>query len=755
MASVAHPRADSSAIQRYFEVSLFLLVATGAISVVSTGKLDLLTTIAVPLAIVYKSFRLWHGKGVELSSSVATGIVLLYFLFFPLDLWVVSRAHAEGAPNPGLYAALLAAIHLLLFATIIRLYSATTNRDYGFLAVLAVAAMLASAILTVETGFLVALGIFLALAVSTFVAMEIRRSGMGAASPSLVPGTPLARRLNRALGWTSILVAFSALAIGVVIFFLIPRFSTGYMSALNLQPTMMTGFSEEMTLGTIGQIQQNPSVVMRIKVDGNPAQAADIHWRGMALTQFDGKRWFLQDRIQNPVIPGPDGQFTFLPPSYRPPGSIDIHYTVLTEPMATDAIFIAPRLRQLRGNFQQSMNPAGPPDRRGFLLVDQTGSVFNSIGTGSKLRYEATSTLPLIPPDDLRRAPAEYPAEIRFSYLQAPALDPRIKQLAGEITAKATNPYDKAAAIELYLKTHYGYTLDLRGDPGSDPVAYFLFDRRTGHCEYFASAMAIMLRDIGIPSRYAMGFLPGEYNDVGGDYIIRASNAHAWVEAYFPGYGWITFDPTPGGTKPPRGFTARFAMYWDWFQLSWGEWIVNYDFGHQIRLAGNTRRTTRDWSASVRDWYHVKQEQATRILLLIDRHVEGSRYSLPALLVFLIGLLFWLRGRALIRYALARWNLGARRGGTLTPSLASFEYQEMLKLLEKSGWKKSPSQTPLEFAAAVSTASGSLGVSPLVLQLTEVYQAARFGAQPAPAESASTLLRSIRDRLRSPKPAAK
>ena len=110
---------------------------------------------------------------------------------------------AEGAPNPPLYAALLAAIHLVLFATLVRLYSARTNRDYAFLAVLAVASMLVSAILTVETGFLVALAVFLVLSVSTFVALEIRRSAAGAVSPPLEPGSLTARRLNRALGLTS------------------------------------------------------------------------------------------------------------------------------------------------------------------------------------------------------------------------------------------------------------------------------------------------------------------------------------------------------------------------------------------------------------------------------------------------------------------------------------------------------------------------------------------------------------------------
>jgi transglutaminase-like putative cysteine protease len=756
MASVANSNAAparlaerSSAVQRYFEVSLFLLVATGALSIVTTGKLDLLTGLAVPIALAYKAIRLWRGHGPELSARTATGLVLAYFLFFPFDLWVLSHDRAMGAPNPALYAALLAAIHLLLFATIIRLYSARTNRDQGFLAVLAVASMLASAILTVETGFLVALAIFLALAVSTFVALEIRRAGADAVTPPLDPGTPLAQKLNRALGTISLLVAFSALALGLVIFFLIPRFTTGYMSAFNLTPNMMTGFSDDMTLGTIGEIQQDPSVVMRIQVDGDPLRAADVHWRGIVLTNFDGRRWFTPLRGQDVVVAGGDGTYYFSGPPSRPGESDLIHYTVLMEPIASDAIFVAPRVQALRGNFQEDVGRAGGPPRRNFLLIDETGSIFNSERIGVKLRYEGLSQLPNIPLARLREAPAVYPDEVSETYLQVPRLDPRIKQLAEDVTARANNPYDKARAIELYLKSHYGYTLDLRGDPGADPLAYFLFTRKAGHCEYFASAMAIMLREVGIPARYATGFLPGEFNDVGGDYIIRASDAHAWVEAYFPGYGWVTFDPTPGGdVTHPEGLAAHVAMYWDWFQLNWSEWIVNYDFAHQIRLSNNTQRTTRDVSARAREWYERERDRATRVLLDLDGHVEASHYSLPALLAFLVALLLWMRGRALFRYGVARWNLGARRGGSLTPSLAIFEYQEMLKMLERHGWKKAPSQTPREFAAAIPARD----ISAPVLQLTELYQAARFGSSSTPAEEATSLLRSIRDMLRAPKP---
>ena len=748
MASAAQPSAPAlPAVQRYFEVSLYLLVATGTLAIISTGKLDPFFSVAPTVALFYKGYRLWQGRGPELSTRVATGLVLAYFLFFPADLWFFSRNLAEGAPNPALYAGLLSAIHLVLFATIVRLYSAATNRDFAFLAVLAVTSMVASAILTVETGFLVALAVFLVLAVSTFVALEIRRSSAGAVSPPFDPGSPVARQLNRALGITSVTVAISALAVGMVIFFLIPRFTTGYLSALNLQPNLMTGFSDNSTLGDIGRIQQNTSVVMRIRVDGDPAVAQDVHWRGIVLTNFDGHRWFTPQHDERVIASTGEGEYWLAPLALPSGRSIPLRYTVLMEPVATDAIFIAPRAQMLQGRFQNEISRTGGPPRHGYLLQDMTGSIFNPARNNSKIRYEGVSDLAVATPPDLRDDAAAYPEPIRLAYLQLPPLDRRIKNLADQITAGSRNPYDKAANIQRYLITRYGYTLDLSGTHGEDPLADFLFVRRAGHCEYFASAMTVMLRAEGIPARYVTGFSPGEYNDIGGDYIIRQSDAHAWVEVYFPGYGWITFDPTPPGNLKRAGLFARLNMYWDSFQFAWSEWVVNYDFSHQITLALSAQQTSRSWSDRVRDFYNQAQDRAMRSILTLDRKAEASPLFLPGLLVFLIALLFGLRGRSLIGYLVQRWSLRARRGGNLTASLAALEYNEMLRLLEHRGWKKQPSQTPLEFAAAIPAPDLAVPVA----RLTELYQAARFGDRPARIEQMAWLLRSIRESLRSRK----
>ncbi len=748
MASAAHtPAPPLPAVQRYFEVSLFLLVATGVLAIVSTGKLDIISVLIPSVALIYKGIRMQRGRGPEITPRVATWLVLGYFLFFPLDLWVLSRGLAEGAPNPPLYAALLSAIHLIIFATLVRLFSARSNRDYAFLAVLAVASMLVSAILTVETGFLIALAIFLVLSVSTFVALEIRRSSVGADSPPFEPGSMMARRLNRALGLTSLVVAGGVLAAGIVIFFIIPRFTVGYLGSLSLQPGLLTGFGDNVALGQIGEIKKNTAVVMRIRVEPEPARAADMHWRGIVLTNFDGHNWSTPSQGQTVIEPNATGEYYFGAPPRVGDRFNSMLYTVLMEPIATDAIFVAPPIETLRGKFgADAIRPGGQPNH-GYLFMDRTGSFFNPSHNNSKIRYQGTARIPLIAPAELRAAPTDYPDEIRDTYLQLPRhLDPRVKQLAGDITAHSTNDYDKAANIQRYLIANYGYTLNLT-NAGRDPLAYFLFTRRAGHCEYFATAMTIMLRSIGVPARYVTGFLPGEYNDVGGDYIIRGSDAHAWVEVYFSGYGWMTFDPTPPGNEK-RSFFSRFDMYWDWFQLSWNEWVINYDFSHQMTLGRNARDSTRSWNERAHALYHREQARIMRAILALDRRTEASPYFLPGVLVCLVALLFILRGRSMIRYAIARWSLRARRGGDLTASLASLEYTEMLRLLEKRGWKKSPSQTPLEFASAIPAAD----LSAPIAQLTDLYQSARFGNHPAPIEQMSSLLRSIRESLRSHKP---
>jgi len=169
--------------------------------------------------------------------------------------------------------------------------------------------------------------------------------------------------------------------------------------------------------------------------------------------------------------------------------------------------------------------------------------------------YTVTSLVSTADKALLRRAATNYPAYIKQKYLQLPSSVPqRVRDLGRRLTEARTNPYDKAEAIETYLRTTYRYSTVVRTPPaGRDPVDYFLFDLKEDFCEYFASSMAVMLRDLGIPARVVEGFTSGTYDPELGRYVVRELNAHAWVEVYVPQYGWIEFEPTPSETVFPRG----------------------------------------------------------------------------------------------------------------------------------------------------------------------------------------------------------
>src|SRR5437762_3160108 len=160
--------------------------------------------------------------------------------------------------------------------------------------------------------------------------------------------------------------------------------------------------------------------------------------------------------------------------------------------------------------------------------------------------YTTTSLVSKATKDELRKATTAYPATIKAKYLQLPSSIPdRVKDLAVRIASGKATAYDKAEAIETYLRGAYKYSTVVKPAPaGRDPVDYFLFDLKADFCEYFASSMAVMLREVGVPARVVEGFTAGEL-DPSNRYAVRELNAHAWVEAYFPQYGWIEFEPTP------------------------------------------------------------------------------------------------------------------------------------------------------------------------------------------------------------------
>ena len=150
----------------------------------------------------------------------------------------------------------------------------------------------------------------------------------------------------------------------------------------------------------------------------------------------------------------------------------------------------------------------------------------------------------------LRNASGDYPEEIRDRYLRLPDSVPsRVRQLAKQIVQGIDNPYDKARAIETYLRTYYPYDLKVPTPPeGEDVADYFLFNLMRGYCDYYATAMVVLARANGLPARFVVGYSSGDYDAPNARYVVRERNAHSWPEIYFPEIGWIEFEPT--GSQP-------------------------------------------------------------------------------------------------------------------------------------------------------------------------------------------------------------
>ena len=724
--------------ERFFRTSLFLLMTTAVATLVSTGKLDLITMIVAPSAVLYKGVRWWRRCPAEIPQRIATRLVVAYLLLFPLDVIFLSRSFVSASSNPALYAALLGAIHFLLFVMLIRLYSATTDRDALFLTMLSFAAILASAVLTIDTTFLGLFFLFLLFGVATFVGLEMRRGSKGAIAPEVDAQPQQERRLDRALVFAALSVALGAMIIGGALFFFFPRFSAGYLGRTSLQPTLMSGFSDDVELGQIGEIKKNSTVVMRVRT-GKPVGYPTLRWRGIALSSFDGKRWSSPEHDSVTIPAGMNGWINLSERPAEPadPTATILRYTILLQPVATDTMFAPANAISIRGNFSGEGSSTELGARRSYVIRDSTGSLFNPFHNFSTLRYEGFSLLPARNVPRLRAASTEYSEEIRNIYLQLPKLDPRIPELAKQITARAQTPFDKTITLENYLRSHYAYNLNLTGKPGDDPLAHFLFETRSGHCEYFASAMAIMLRTLDIPTREVNGFLPGEYNDLGEDYIVRASDAHSWVEVYFPGTGWMTFDPTPPGAEDAGGFFSRLGQYMDWFELSWNEWVINYDFIHQILLAQTMQRTTRSWTEIARSWFTHQQAKGRRWMRSRN---DWLRLLIPCVIVlFLMALRFDLIV-AFVRRLWLSWQLRSPELARSNPQLASRLYGELLYLLARRGFARQPTQTPFEFAAAVSQPR----LAPAVYEFTQCYTQARFGGAPCDTIRLRALLEQIR-----------
>ncbi|MBM4371230.1 MAG: DUF3488 domain-containing protein, partial [Deltaproteobacteria bacterium] len=457
-----------------------------------------------------------------------------------------------------------------LASAVTRTLQTTTARHYFQVAVLGFLVMVAGAVLNPDITF----GIFFLpygiTLVWTLLLTHVRQLVEDAGGDPGVAWKASALVRTRLFTGTSAL-ALILLVSSLALFLLFPRLGLGFFSAQTRRPTPVAGFSDSIRLGHFGNILDSGKVVLRVELPGGrEVPDGTLRLTGITFETYTGLGWESRQERTWPLLPDQDGFFiTWWDRVWRDPaeGVRTREYDIYQEPMATGSRVVfgmshVAGIRPLEARLDRYRGLSKA------FLADASWNLTWRGPEGAALAYTVRTVEPEESPDALRSPSGEDPEWIRAFNTALPAnLDPRIGTLAREAAAGATTRYDRAVAVRDHLLREYAYSTEGGHDP-RDPLADFLFGRRAGHCEYFSTAMAVMLRALDVPARSANGFLGGEYNDYGGYYMIKESDAHSWVEVFFPDYGWIPFDPTPPGRREEGlGLLGTMDLWFDTLRL--------------------------------------------------------------------------------------------------------------------------------------------------------------------------------------------
>lgn len=586
---------------------------------------------------------------------------------------------------------LLWAITFAVFLAVMKSLFLRVSGDFMQMYALSFLSVMAAAVVNPGLSFGVLMLPYTVLLVFSLVLNNLRRSiEKQVGGPSSAPGDMdvfMARKgiIGRRFVAMTTGVTLVVFLASIGFFFLFPRMGLGFFSRQQRKPTAITGFSEQVTLGDFGNIADDQGVVMRVVPNGEMSGSKvriPLRMKGQSLDTYDGRSWRKTTAMRTPLNMYRDG--VLRRPGFEAPDEGSWMRDVYLEPMSgsVHVMFGEPVIAGFKP-------PTGSLDDlrkdRYSFHTDFAGD-FTMTGPDSSAVVYTVQSMP--GPDDptvLREAGTDYPARIRSLYLPLPAQQQGVVDLARSMTAGLDNPHDISVAIESALKSGWEYSLDSRhGDV--DPLADFLLTNRTGHCEYFASGMVVLLRLLGVPARIVNGFYGGVRNDYGDYVALRRADAHSWVEVYFPGHGWVTFDPTPASALDMRragGFFASFTSAVDAMRLTWYRWVVEYDLEKQFDfLAGllSVRKSTKFGE-------NVSFSDVRRVFRKMFNLPWGTIFGVP----FGLAILF----------AGGRWlYMWFKPGGGLpAPVTGVRQYRRMRRLLKKRGMRRSSSETQMEFAA--------------------------------------------------------
>lgn len=538
------------------------------------------------------------------------------------------------------------------------------------------------------------------------------------------------------------LAALGVLLGAALVFAIAPRIGIGFLTGGVRRQTSVVGFSDEVRLGRHGVIgDDNQTVILRVKLprlalmpddEAREAVIAELYFRGTVYDRYAAGQWLRSQREALRTVhlrrPAPSGGF--------------LAFVEGPEHQHTRA----PRYQDLAGSERQEIQIVGlrqpvafaldrplayeiePPSIGAFIAVDleprwsgesalrirrllRTGqlSPVQDFAGASYVAYSRDAGQP--PPEPLA-ALEDLDETWRDAHLEVPAsLTPRVRELATRITRDGQSAEQKVEAVVRWLRSNKRYTVDLRRDPDvADPLEDFLFVQDAGHCEYFASATAILLRLAGVPTRYVNGFLGGEWNPLTGTIAVRDNRAHSWVEYYRAGLGWTRAEATPSAARPAR--MGRLRQVIDSIELWWGTWVLEYDAARQVQLVRSLGSSLRKGGGRTFSWPRI----------------DGKRvFAGLVLLALALALWRWWRWWRRRRPAAAQAALPPRSHLPVQRL-----YRRALDALTRLGITREPAQTPREVLAAACAVLPELR-APLG-QITARYERVRYGGQaPDPA----------------------
>ena len=714
------------AFEQALRGSAILLAATGFMGLLLARSVPVwlaVITLAVLLYAILQLFEWPAGRRFPLPVSplLWNALLIAAFGLFLLDLMVISRD------------LLPAGIHFLVILLNVKLMTLQDRRDYRHLYAISLIAVLASAALTTDLWFVSIFVLYVLAAVWSLLLYHLTGRtvpGLGPLSPNGPPPAPHTPRITGRFFWLTNGIAVFTVALTLMIFFLLPRISVGILQKSRGEGLRTTGFSERVDLGMIGSVKEDPQIVMRVELPDQPSAGKErLYLRGLAFDHYNGRSWNSGHRQRKNLGLVGEGTFVVRFGGSRNPAALSepLRQDILLEALDTSVIFAAP--------FAESVNG----DLPGVQLDSTTGLHFPYPLT-SRIRYSVVSREHRMMPGEQTSGALEYAAAIRDRYLQLPPHSDRVAELARQVTDQAGTPYEKVAAVLNHLLSSYTYSLEADTTTSIHPIDDFLFSRKTGYCEHYATAMVLMLRSLGIPSRLVTGFLATEWNEFGNYYTVRQRDAHAWVEVYYPQSGWITMDPTPSNpvALAPSLWVA-FQRFGESMRLRWDRVFIRYSGRDQLAIIHSLRESSDAARDMLSQWTSGVGSASIQFVRAWIQRAQTLHQGLVSTLIVVSAVAV----TCLMLLISNRWPYGrsAERPTARTQQQIVQIYRKMLELSARRGIRVTPSTTPSEVAHLVS--ERWTDAETIVVRLTALYCRGRFGADVLSTEELTQALEDV------------